>query len=253
MRNDHGFLKRFITLCGFTMMLQGIASVKVPAQNSNHVGLFPTIDHSGVISDKWSYSFYYFSAFNLSTYMVNGEESDPGYFIFYAEQAMTYKPLTSLSLTGSYVYERLHPVDKENYRNENRLYLQATWVPALKRLQVRNRLRYDARFIQDQESVESAFTTRLRYLLGIIYPLKAECKFYLNAYNEMFFNTYQKAEVTYAENWAYVGIGLKTKSVGAWEMGPLYIFWVNNKERTLSNFYFLQLTWITQVDFRRNK
>jgi hypothetical protein len=69
----------------------------------------------------------------------------------------------------------------------------------------------------------------------------------------MFFNTYENSFAVYAENWAYAGLGMKTKSAGSWEVGPLYIFWVNNSARDLLNFYYLQLTWITHLDFRKNK
>lgn len=228
--------------------------MKSEAQNINHFGLFPTIDHSGRLSEKWSYSLYYFDAFNLVNDKVNGKPDNSGYFIFYAEQAISYQVTKSLSLTGSYVYERQHPVDKDNYRNENRFYFQATLKTPLKKVQLRNRLRFDARFIQDNVTGDRPFTSRIRYLLGVTVPLSQESnRFYFNAYNEMFFNTYQNPVAVYAENWAYAGIGLKTKSAGSWEAGPLYIFWVNNSARDLQNFYYLQLTWITHLDFRKNK
>lgn len=227
--------------------------MNVNAQNINHYGLFPTIDHSGRLSDKWSYSLYYFNAFNLVNDKVNGTTDNSGYFIFYAEQAISYQLSKSFSLTGSYVYERQHPVDKDNYRNENRFYLQGTLRSQLNRVQVRNRLRFDGRFIQDRVTLERPYTSRIRYLLGVTFPLSHESNsFYFNAYNEMFFNTYENPVAIYAENWAYAGIGLKTKSAGSWEVGPLYIFWVNNSARDLLNFYYLQLTWITHLDFRKN-
>ncbi|HLZ15433.1 MAG TPA: hypothetical protein VKQ08_00235, partial [Cyclobacteriaceae bacterium] len=70
---------------------------------------------------------------------------------------------------------------------------------------------------------------------------------------EMFFNTYRDPVAVYAENWAYAGIGVHTKSIGSCELGPLYIFWVADKSRDLLNFYYWQLTWITHLDFRKQK
>jgi Protein of unknown function (DUF2490) len=220
-------------------------------QNLNHYGLFPTIDHSGTLSNKWSYSLYYFSAFNLVNDKVDNVADNPGYFLFYAEQAISYKLNKKLSVTGSYVYQRQEPLDKQDYVSENRFYFQATYKSPVGKGQLKNRLRYDGRFIEDKTSNTWPFTSRIRYLLGISYPLNE--KFYLSAYNEMFFNTYPNPTVVYGENWAYAGIGLHTKSAGSWEFGPLYIFWVANKARDLLNFNYLQVTWITHLDLRKQK
>jgi len=224
----------------------GVAS----AQNLNHFGVFPVIDHSGQLSDKWNYSLYYFGAFNL----VNDKSSESpdmsGFFIFYSETAMTYSLNKSLSFTGAYVYERQRPLDKDYYRNENRFHIQTMLKSNIGKFELRNRLRYDGRFIQNRETNETPYTSRLRYLIGVTVPLGGE-KFYFNASNEMFFNTYSDAEVVYGENWAYAGVGLRTKKAGAFELGPFYMFWVANKERDLLNFYYIQLSWITKVDFRK--
>jgi len=219
---------------------------KANCQNVNHYGLFPTIDHGGTLSNKWSYSLYYFNAFNLINDKVAHAADNPGYFLFYAEQAVSYKLNAQLSVTGSYVYQRQEPFDRQNYVTENRFYLQATYKSPIGKGQLKNRLRYDGRFIEDRPTNTWPYTSRIRYLLGISYPISG--KFYLTGYNEMFFNTYANPTAIYGENWAYAGIGIHTKSVGSWEFGPLYIFWVANKSRDLLNFNYLQLTWITRLD-----
>lgn len=58
----------------------------VNGQNVNHFGVFPVIDHSGQLSDKWNYSLYYFGAFNLITEKVIGVAEDPNFAVFYSEQ-----------------------------------------------------------------------------------------------------------------------------------------------------------------------
>lgn len=70
---------------------------------SQHYGLFPTIDHSGTISDKLEYSLYYFGAFNLLNSEINGIQEDANFATFYAEQAITYNVNSKLSFSGSYV------------------------------------------------------------------------------------------------------------------------------------------------------
>lgn len=222
------------------------------AQNINHYGVFPTIDHTGVLSDRWSYGLYYFNAFNVVNEKGEGKEDRPGYFVFYAEQSLSYSLNKTLSVTGSYVYERQNPT-RENHRNENRFYIQTTWKPEVDKTRLKFRVRFDGRFIQDPVTKERPFTSRVRFLLGGSRDITANKKFYLTAYNEFFFDTYKDAPVTYSENWAYVGIGARTKKAGNWELGPLYICWVTNSDRDLLNFYYLQLSWITTLDFRKPK
>lgn len=222
------------------------------AQERQHFGVFPTIDHSGTLTDKLDYSLYYFGAFNLINSSINGIKEPSNFFAFYAEQALTYKVNSNVSFTGSYVYERQYPTDN-NYRNENRFYLQTTYKYNLNRTSIKHRLRFDGRYIQDKITGKSPFTSRLRYQIGIKTPLKKDSnKIYLTAYNEFFFNLDKSATAIYGENWAYTGIGFNLDKNNTIETGPLYIFWVNNKQNDLSNFYYLQLTWINHLDFRKN-
>ncbi len=235
----------------FSLVFAVLFVSEVQCQNINHYGLFPTIDHSGALSNGWSYSLYYFDAFNLTSDKVDNTADNPGYFLFYAEQAISYKASKKLSLTASYVFQKQEPLDKQNSVSENRFYLQATYKSPIGKGELKNRLRYDGRFIEDKTTNTWPYTSRIRYQLGISYPLGDN--FYFSAYNEMFFNTFKNPVAVYAENWAYAGIGIRTKSTGSWEIGPLYIFWVSNKSRDLLNFYYLQLTWITHLDFRKQK
>lgn len=230
-----------------------ISGTAANSQNINHLGIFPTLDHSGQLSNRWSYGLYYFNAFNLVNQKVNGAEDNPGYFVFYSEQSISYSLNLKLSLTGAFVYERQHPIDDAKYRNENRFYLQSTYRSGFRKTSLRFRLRYDGRFIQDQVTHERPYTSRLRTLFGLNRPLGKSDKLYLNAYNEFFFNTYKDATIVYGEDWAYAGIGYKTKKFGSFEAGPLYIGWINPSPTPTLNFFYLQLTWITHLDFRKDK
>lgn len=223
--------------------------VSAYAQTRNHLGLFPTLDHSGTLSNRWEYSFYYFGGFNLFNSKINEIREKPNFFVFYAEQAMTYKWSDRLSFTASYVYERQRPVSG-SYRNEQRIYLQSTYKYNLDKATLKHRLRYDVRFIEDRITGKSPFTSRIRYLFGTMIPMGT--KTYFSAYNEFFFNTFNNAPTIYGENWAYLGLGYDFGNVGKLEAGPLYIFWANSPNKGLTNFYYLQFTWITHLDFRKN-
>lgn len=232
-------VRKILPFLAFCFWLNGYG------QNINHSGLFPTIDHSGDLTNRLSYGLYYFGAFNLNN-PTTGEK--PNFFAFYSEQSLSYKLTSSLSATGSYVYERQHPI-ASNYRNENRYYLQLTHNAHLGKVDIKNRLRFDGRYIQDRVTEARPFTNRLRYLIGAKLPLSGN--YYLIGYNEVFFNTFKKPTAVYGENWAYAGVGRKFNGLGTFELGPLYIFWVNNSKRDLTNFYYLQLTWITHLDWRK--
>ncbi len=221
------------------------------SQGSQHLGVFPTIDHSGTITDKLDYSLYYFGAFNLLNSEIAGVKEEPNFFAFYAEQALTYNVNPNLSFTGSYVYERQRPIESA-YRNENRFYLQSTYKYKLKNTDLKHRLRYDGRFIEDRTTGESPYTSRLRYLFGVKTPInKEKNKMYFSLYNEFFFNLDKEATAIYGENWASAAIGYNLNKSNTIEAGPLYIFWVNNKQNDLQQFYYLQLTWVSHLDFRK--
>lgn len=130
-----------------------VVAGSVSAQNVNHTGLFPVIDHSGILSDKWNYSLY-FAALNLTSNIENEGLDNSRFFIFYSEQALSYKLNKNFSSIASYVYERQYPIDKSKYRNENRFYVQAL-AKSILGAQIRNRIRYDGRFIQDRITHES--------------------------------------------------------------------------------------------------
>jgi hypothetical protein len=219
------------------------------AQNTHILGVFPTIDHSGSLTEKWEYSLYYFGAFNLLDLNSSKKSNDPHLGAFYAENALSYHLNKNFSVTGSYVYERQN-VFQTSFRNENRFYVQATHKLPLKNSVLKNRIRYDGRFIENRNDQTWPYTSRLRYLIGIKTPLKKEAgKTYFAAYNELFFNTIKKTPFIYAENWAFAGFGYKLDRTNTIEAGPLYIFWVNNAKYQLTNFYYLQISWISHINY----
>ncbi len=225
---------------------------KAEAQSSNDFGVFPTIDHTGSISRKIDYSFYYFAAINLIDNKTNNVVQK-GFFAFYAEQALTYKINPKLSFTASYVYERQNPT-KDVYRNENRFYLQSTYKYKVNQTVLKHRLRFDGRFIQNRLTYNAPFTSRIRYLFGLQKNLNtAKRSLYFTAYNEFFFNTQNNDAPTYAENWAYVALGYKINKSNTIEAGPLYIAWANNKKGDYTNLYYFQLSWITNINYKKTK
>lgn len=193
-------IKNIITLFFIFFCLLG------KSQNINVGGVFPTIDHSGDVSDKFGYSLYYFAAFPLINFNSPDVSKDSYFHLFYSEQALTYNATTKFSLTGSYVYQRENVV-YDNYVNENRFYVQAKYKHSIKKVNLTHRLRFDGRFVQNRFINETPFTHRVRYLIGMDVPINE--KVYFTAYEEAFFNTFENPGAVYGENWAYAALGKK--------------------------------------------
>ena len=71
------------------------------------------------------------------------------------------------------------------YRDENRTFLQATYVHHLDDVLVQHRFRQEQRFIQD---TQGAVSNRARYLIRASYPLVYDGSFGIAAFNEIFVN-----------------------------------------------------------------
>lgn len=232
----------------FSMVL--FSQIDGVSQSINVAGVFPTIDHSGKLNDKFVYSLYYFGAFPLVN-LDKPDLSEGGYFhLLYAEQAISFSPNSKFSVTGSYVYQRDNAV-YDNYINENRFYIQGKYKHSVGKLNLTHRLRFDGRFIQNRITNKTPFTHRVRYLLGFDVPIKE--KSYFTAYEEAFFNTYSNAEKVYGENWAYAAYGRKLNEKNKIEAGVLYVTWNIGKNNWFNQYYF-QVTWINHLDFtKKNK
>ncbi len=234
---------------GFKFIILLFLSLTAKPQSQYYGGAFPTIDHSGDINNKLGYGLYYFGAFPLANLNKPNISKDANFLLLYSEQSLSYKPSDKFILTGSYVYQRTNAV-YDNYVNENRFYVQAKYKHAIKNIKLTHRLRFDGRFIQNRVTNETPFTNRIRYLIGIEVPINE--KSYFTAYEEAFFNTFKNANVIYAENWAYAAIGRKLNANNKIEAGVLYITWNTGVSNWFNQYYF-QVTWISHLDFRKEK
>lgn len=221
----------------------------INSQSINVGGVFPSIDHSGTLSNKLDYSLYYFAAFPLVNFDKPDVSKDSYFHLFYAEQALSLNVNKKFSLTGSYVYQRANVV-YDNYVNENRFYVQAKYKHSIKKVNLTHRLRFDGRFVHNRFTNETPFTHRVRYLIGMDTPINE--KLYFTAYEEAFFNTFENAGAVYGENWAYAALGKKLNEKNKIEAGILYVTWNIGKQSWFNQYYF-QFTWISHLDFRKNK
>ncbi len=220
-----------------------LLSVQAKSQDINYAGLFPTIDHSGKFTEKWSYNGYFFAAAKPYLHQRLGAEDRARFLYLYAETGLSYALRPNLSITASYVYERQNPFE-DNYRNEHRLFQQLTLKLPLSSWEIKQRMRFDERFIHDRSTGETPFTHRLRYLLGFSRPLTKQT--YLFGYSEWFFNTSRRFK--FDENWSALQIGRQWNNQNALELGFLYVGWIYNPSGNWFNQFYLQTTWVSKIN-----
>lgn len=223
-----------------------ICAMRSLAQDHHILGVFPTYNQNGKISGKLDYSIYSFLAIYLIEQTTRGFTYPSKANAFYIELDVIYNLTDQWSGAASYTYERVNPF-RDDYRNEHRIWFQAQHYKRSNRFNLKNRLRYDLRYIENRSLNRTDFSPRLRYLAGVDFPLNSK-SLYFAAYNEFFFDTFSERITTYSENWAFAGIGFNLSQKTKFETGPLVISWIRNTEKDWLHQYFLQLTLITQID-----
>lgn len=221
------------------------------SQNINYAGVFPTIDHSADLGRGFSYNVYIFDAIKPYSNTIEGISDKARSLYLYTESGLSYALTKELSFTASYVYERQNPF-LDNYRNENRAFQQLTLKLPIGKMELKQRLRFDERFIQNRATGESPFTHRFRYLLGMKHPLRGD-QMYFFAYSEVFLNTTSGAKYVFDENWSAAQMGFKMNGWSSFEIGLLYVGWINNAQKDWLNQFYLQATWVTHFDFSKKQ
>ncbi|MDZ7878791.1 MAG: DUF2490 domain-containing protein [Saprospiraceae bacterium] len=233
--------KKLTILLAFQLAI----SIAGNAQNVNYFGWFPTLDLSGKIANRWSYNVYLFDAVKPYNSTENAQTDKARSFYVYGETGLSYQLTDNLSVTAAYVHERQNPF-LDNYRTENRLFQQMTLKLPVGKSELKQRLRFDERFVQNRATGATPFTHRLRYLLGIKKPF-ADNKMYLMAYSEAFFNSSKSFK--FDENWSALQLGFRLNDKNSIEAGLLFVGWINNAANDWLNQYYLQTTWVAQLDF----
>lgn len=216
-------------------------------QDVNYLGFFPTIDHSGVLTEKLSYNSYNFAALKL----LGSIEDKSRVFYAYTENGLTYQIFSKLSFSNAYVYERQETFEK-NARNEHRLFQQLTYrTPLNPKLELKFRLRFDERFIQNNMTSKFEFSHRLRKLAGLKYDFNQSVYAFL--YSEFFFNTTKGAGYQFNENWSALQLGVNLNEKNSIEFGYLYVGWIYNQANDWLHQHYLQTTWVNKLNFKKTK
>ena len=128
----------------------------------------------------------------------------------------------------------LGDVNEKFSMNEHRIFQQFISKQNVGKLKLSHRYRFEQRFI------ENDFKLRLRYFLGLKYPLtntdKNDYKLYISAYNEIFLNTRTSV---FDRNRLYGGVGYKVNSNINLEIGYMNQFFENSGRDQLNIITFI--------------
>ncbi len=220
------------------------------SQSKYVLGVFPTIDHTGLVNEKIKYNFYYFGAFPLLDLQSPDNKNVAQFLMLYLEQSISTQINSNWNFTGSYVFQKSN-VSSSAPTDENRIYIQFAYSHMALSWQLKHRLRWDARRIKNPFTSEIPFSHRLRYFIGMERAWSQKNPaLYFTLYEELFFNTVKGANPVFEENWAYAAIGKKLNECHKLEAGVLYITWVNGVNSWFNQFY-LQFTWASTLDWKK--
>lgn len=228
-----------------------LTTLVVKSQSTQLLGLFPTLDHSGKLSRKLEYGLYYFAAAPFVKISGNATASNSKLLLFYAENSVSYNLKKGFSLNAAYVYQKENPIHK-NYVHENRIHFQIQNKILKENTEIKQRFRFDYRFLKPFDQPKRIISHRIRYLAGLTFPFKQNSKYYFTAYEEVFFNTKPITKEGVSENWLALMLGKKINTHHKLETGPLYITWKTGEQQWLHQYYW-QFTWISWIDYSKRK
>lgn len=216
------------------------------AESQQFYGLRPQINITKEVSDRWDINVFT-STHPILTDNINGRTRFPTDIQYYFQTSPIYKYSPNLNFVFlGYIYQRTNPFS-ENSSNENRIFQQVVYGKDTIFGRLTQRMRFEERFIHNTALDTTPLSTRLRYQIALLIPLKGKeldnGEFYFNAYNEFYFSLTGARNAFYSENWSYAGIGYQTRLYGRIEMGPLIQRSIINQQHGVRYIDLLQFNW----------
>lgn len=220
------------------------------AKNVDSQGAVTFFSLSKKFATYSSLNFYHYDIYSFERKEVGKRKFPAGLIQTYFQTSYTYQYLPHLGLTVGHIYQRSNPFMDE-YQNEHRIFQQVTFAVNHRHFTSSHRLRFEERFIDDREEDKIDFRTRLRYQIGAKVPLRGLIidpgEYYINAYNEFYFSTTGERNAFFSDDWAYLGLGKKTKNWGSFEIGPLVQWSEVDREKDTRTHYTIQVGWLVSL------
>lgn len=221
--------------------------LKTYAKNVNSTGAMTFFSLAAKIGKYSSLNFYHYDIYNFTDKDFQDRKLQRGVDTTYFQTSYSYQYLPSINLTAGHIYQRTNPFVHE-FRNENRVFEQVTFAKTFRDLTMSHRFRFEQRFLEGREEDNIDFRTRLRYQIGAKIPLRGLVidpnEYYINTYNEFYFSTTGERNALFSDDWAYAGVGRKTKHWGSFEIGPMVQWSRINRDKDTRTHYTIQVGWL---------
>lgn len=223
-----------------------IFSHSIFAQSQQFYGLRPQINIIKEISNRWDLNVFT-STHPILIDNTYGKTKFPADIQYYFQTSPIYKYSPNLNFVFlGYIYQRTNPFS-EDFVNENRLFQQVIFGKDTSFGLLTHRARFEERFIHNTALDTNSLSTRLRYQIALLIPLKGKeldnGEFYFNTYNEFYFSLTGDRNALFSENWSYAGIGYQTTQYGRIEVGPLIQRSIINQHHDVRYIDLLQFNW----------
>jgi hypothetical protein len=219
------------------------------SKNVDTYGATTFLSLSKKITKYGSLNFYHYDVFSFEKKSLDNRDFDAGLIVANFQTSYTYQWLPTLNFTGGHIYQKSNPFSDHD-QNEHRIFEQMLLVYKLPSFSTTHRLRFEERFINTDEGVD--FRTRLRYQIGAKMPLRGLSvdpgEFYINTYNEFYFSTTGERNALFSDDWAFFGLGLTTKELGSFEVGPLVQWSRVNEDKDTRTHYTVQAGWVLKFE-----
>lgn len=233
------------------LFIASLPGSSILAQDVTYIGLMPTLDHGARITERVGYSAYVFDATKFGGTTPGLDPDEPRSFMISAEMGITFRLNDRLTVNLAYLHQWLEP-SLTFHRSEDRGYQQLAHTMPIGRAELRQRLRYEERFVRAMETGIITTSQRLRYRIGVKRPVAPE-RLYVLTQTELFLNTTAGQTLRLEENWTTVQLGYAFSKANGLEVGPLYVGWYRNQQKDVLHQFYLQATWVSKIDLRRPK
>lgn len=216
------------------------------AETQEFYGFRPQVSLTKIVSDRWDMNLFT-STHPILISNTSGTAQFPADIQYYFQTSPIYKYSPNLNFVFlGYIYQRTNPFSND-FVNENRLFQQVIYGSDSIFGRLTHRVRFEERFIRNNTTGQTPFSTRLRYQVALLVPLQGSeldnGEFYFNIYNEFYFSLTGARNALYSENWSYAGIGYQTAQHGRVEVGPLIQRSIINQQHDVRYINLLQINW----------
>lgn len=233
-----------LTLSGCLVLLW--VAPWLSAQSVQLFSFEPSVGVEGKINNRLAGFFQISSETQINREELREEEYENGIRNFDFQVGLSTDITTDLSGTASFTFRLREPFDG-SMTTELRPTQQITLGRQFSKYRLRQRLRFDERFIQADPAESHRFSLRVRYRLSLDFPLEGDRlddrEFYINANTEFLYTPTDDDAFFYREYRGYTGLGYQLDERHKLELGGTFETARISRELGRENLWLLKMVW----------